>query len=143
MLDENNDHLEGAAAVFHPGTISAVKRRLRIVQRGNNRIFTQYDPVAGYEYDSSLPDIICALERGRVLIVDTTLMSEMEQFLLTTVVARVLFSLRKALRSADTSKRRKTEIRCALGNDDANGLMEMKPWPMCWCRGSKMVNFPT
>ena len=69
--------------------------------------------MAGYEYDSSLPDIICALERGRVLIVDTTLMSEMEQFLLTTVVARVLFSLRKALRSAETSKRLETEIRCA------------------------------
>jgi Helicase HerA, central domain len=126
MLDEKNDHLEGAAGVFHPGTISAVKRRLRIVQRGNNRIFTNYDPDYPYEYDSSLPDIICALEQGRVMIVDTTLMSEMEQFLLTTIVARVLFSLRKALRSADNTERLETEIRCALGNDDANGLMGMQ-----------------
>ena len=126
LLDENNEHLEGVAAAFHPGTISAVKRRLRIVQRGNNRIFTQYDPVAGYEYVSSLPDIICALERGRVLIVDTTLMTEMEQFLLTTVVARTLFSIRKALRSADRINRLETEIRCALGNDDANGMIGMQ-----------------
>lgn len=126
LLDENRDDLDGAAGVFHPGTISAVKRRLRIVQRGNNRIFTSYDPTAEYEYDSSLPDIICALERGRVLIVDTTLMSELEQFFLTTVVARVLFSLRKALRSADSPEWIESEIRCALGNDDANGLIGMQ-----------------
>jgi uncharacterized protein len=126
LLDERNDNLEGAAAVFHPGTISAVKRRLRIVQRGNNRIFTPFDHTAGYNYDSSIPDTICALEKGRILIVDTTLMSEMEQFLLTTVVARVLFSLRKALRSADNAARLETEIRCALGNDDANGLIGMQ-----------------
>jgi uncharacterized protein len=126
MLDERSEQLDGAAAVFHPGTISAVKRRLRIVHRGNNRIFTQYDPRAGFGYDSSLPDIVCALEKGRVLIVDTTLMSEMEQFILTTVVARVLFSLRKALRSAENAGRLETEIRCALGNDDANGLIGMQ-----------------
>jgi DNA helicase HerA-like ATPase len=126
LLDEHDDHLQGAAAVFHPGTISAVKRRLRIVQRGNNRIFTSFDPTAGYLYDSSIPDIICALEQGRVLIVDSTSMSEMEQFLLTTVVSRVLFSLRKALRSADDATTLETEIRCALGNDDANGLIGMQ-----------------
>lgn len=126
LLDEKADHLEGSAAVFHPGTISAVKRRLRIVQRGNNRIFTQFDPEAGYAYDSSLPDIVCALDRGRVLIVDTTLMSEMEQFLLTTVVARVLFALRRALRSAESPERLETELRCGLGNDDGNGLVGMR-----------------
>jgi DNA helicase HerA-like ATPase len=56
-----------------------------------------------------------------LIIVDTTLMTEMEQFLLTTIVARVLFCLRKALRSAGTPARLELEIRTALGNDDANG----------------------
>jgi hypothetical protein len=50
----------------------------------------------------------------------------MEQFLLTTIVARVLFSMRKALRSADSAEHLETEIRCALGNDDANGLIGMQ-----------------
>lgn len=111
---------------FHPGTIDGVKRRLSFVHRGNNRIFTKYDPTAGCGYDSSLPDIICALETGRVLIIDTALMTEMEQFLLNTVVARVLFSLRKALRTADNAARLETEIRCALGNDIANGATGMQ-----------------
>jgi DNA helicase HerA-like ATPase len=50
----------------------------------------------------------------------------MEQFVLTTVVARVLFSLRKALKSADTVSRLESEIRGALGNDVANGLTGMQ-----------------
>jgi DNA helicase HerA-like ATPase len=37
-----------------------------------------------------------------VLDVDTTLMTEIEQFLLTTVVARTIFALRKALKSSST-----------------------------------------
>ena len=111
---------------FHPGTIEGVKRRLSFIQSGNNRIFTRFDPTAGLPYDSSLPDILCALEQGRLIVVETTLMTEMEQFLLNTVVARVLFSLRKALRSADTPVRLELEIRTALGNDDANGMRGMR-----------------
>lgn len=126
MVDSENAKEDPNIGSFHPGTIDGVKRRLSFVHRGNNRIFTKYDPVGGYEYDSSLPDIICALESGRVLVVDTSLMTEMEQFILTTVVARVLFSLRRALKSADTPARLETEIRCALGNDDANGLTGMQ-----------------
>src|SRR5207248_1608889 len=75
---------------------------------------------------SSLADIICALETGRVLIVDTTLMTELEQFLVTTIVARVLFSLRKALRSAESAGTLEREIRLALGNDDAQGQVGMR-----------------
>jgi DNA helicase HerA-like ATPase len=110
---------------FHPGTVDGVKRRLSFIQSGNNRIFTHFDPDAGLPYDSSLPDILCSLEQGRLIIVETTLITEMEQFLLNTVVARVLFSLRKALRSADDPKRLELEIRNALGNDDANGMRGM------------------
>lgn len=114
------------AAQFLPGTIAAVQRRVGFLRHGHSRVFTRFDPDLGLPYDSSLPDIICALERGRVIIVDTTLMSEAEQFLLTTVVARVLFSLRKALRTAENADALPTEIRLALGNDDTQGQIGMR-----------------
>ena len=75
----------------------------------------------GFGYDSLLPDILCALERGRVLAVDTTLLGELEQFLLNTVVARSLFALRRALRLADSPERLRAEILTAFGVDEASG----------------------
>lgn len=113
-------------ADFLPGTIAAVQRRVVFMRLGNTRVFTRFDPEMGLPYESSLPDIVCALESGRVLIVDTTLMTEAEQFLLTTVVARVLFALRKALRSTESPKKLEREIRLALGNDDARGQIGMR-----------------
>jgi hypothetical protein len=115
-----------ATADFLPGTVSAVQRRIGFLRRGNTRVFTPFDPDSGTAYDSSLADIICALETGRVLVVDTTLMSELEQFLATTIVARVLFSLRKALRSAESVDTLDREIRLALGNDDEQGQIGMR-----------------
>ncbi|WP_347841608.1 hypothetical protein [uncultured Draconibacterium sp.] len=53
-------------------------------------------------------------------------MSELEQFLVSTVVARVLFSLRKALRSAESAETLEDEIRQALGNDTTNGQVGMR-----------------
>lgn len=111
---------------YLPGTIAAVQRRVGFLRHGHTRVFTRFDPEIGYEYQSLLPDIICALENGRVLVIDTTLMSEMEQFLLTTIVARVLFSLRKALRSADSVETLQKEIRLALGNDDEQEQIGMR-----------------
>ena len=119
-----NNGFEGGAE-FLPGTISAVQRRLDFLRRGQSRLITAFDPEMEdedeneneYKYDSLLPDIICALEQGRVLVVDTTLMSEMEQFLLTTVVARTLFTLRKALKSVERSEELEEAIRISLGDD--------------------------
>lgn len=66
--------------------------------------------------------MVCALEKGRIITVDTTLMSEMEQFLLTTLLARVMFSLRKALKSArGNTESLKHEISLAFGVDPDNG----------------------
>lgn len=113
-------------AEYLPGTVSAVQRRVGFLRQGHTRVFTRFDPDAGLPYRSSLADIICAIERGRVLIVDTTLMSEIEQFLLTTIVARVLFALRKALRSAGSAATLLTEVRQALGNDDGQGQIGMR-----------------
>jgi len=123
---ETENDGEDQGAEYLPGTIAAVQRRVGFLRHGHNRIFTRFDPNMGLDYSSSLPDIICALENGRVLVVDTTLMSEFEQFLLTTVVARVLFSLRKALRSSEKPEQLEDEIRLSLGNDDANGQTGMR-----------------
>lgn len=110
------DHGE-AGTDYLPGTVSAVQRRLGALRHGQTRVFTRFDPDAGYDYDSTLPDLVCALEQGRVIAVDTTLMSETEQFLLTTVVARVLFALRRALRSAADAPTLRRALRLALGDD--------------------------
>ncbi|MDS4019678.1 MAG: ATP-binding protein [Candidatus Competibacter sp.] len=114
------------AADFLPGTVAAVQRRLGFLRREHTRVFTPFDPEMGAGYDSALAEMICALETGRVLIVDTTLMSELEQFLVTTIVARVLFSLRKALRSAESAATLEREMRLALGNDDRVGQVGMR-----------------
>ena len=125
-LDDDNGHGEGAGGAFLPGTVSAVQRRLSGLRHGNTRVFTRFDPEAGQEYHSSLADIVCSLEQGRVLAIDTTLMTELEQFLVTTIVGRVLFSLRRALRSADSLDTLQTAIRQALGNDEAQGQVGMR-----------------
>jgi len=110
------ENFEGGAE-FLPGTIAAVQRRLDFLRVGQSRLITSYDPEAGDNYESLLPEILCALEQGRVLVVDTTLMGELEQFLLTTVVARTLFTLRRALKSVDESEKLSEAIRVALGDD--------------------------
>jgi hypothetical protein len=106
---------------YLPGTIAAVERRLGFLAHGNTRLVTRFDTEIGFAYESLLPDILCALEQGRVLVVDTTLLGELEQFLLNTVVARALFSLRRALRLADTPERLRAEISAAFGVDEPNG----------------------
>ncbi len=121
----DNEQVESATE-YLPGTIAAVQRRLGFVRHGHTHIVTRFDPELGLPYHSTLPDILCALEQGRVLIVDTTLMSELEQFLLTTVVARVLFALRKALRAVTDAAALPREIRQRLGNDDSQGQIGMR-----------------
>ena len=117
---------EGEGVAFLPGTVAAVERRLGFLTHGRTRVFTRYSPDMGFDYVSSLPDILCALERGRCLIVDTTLMSEFEQFLLNTVVARVLFALRRALRAAENPERLQHEIRQGLRADETQGQIGMR-----------------
>jgi hypothetical protein len=106
---------------YLPGTIAAVERRLGFLAHGNTRLVSRFDTEIGFPYASLLPDILCALESGRVLVVDTTLLGELEQFLLNTVVSRALFSLRRALRLADTPERLRAEISAAFGVDEDNG----------------------
>jgi uncharacterized protein len=120
------DKTEERSGEYLPGTVSAVQRRIGFLAEGNTRIIKRFNVDIGFPYHSSLPEIICAIERGRVLIVDTTLMSELEQFLLSTVVARVLFTLRRALKAADTSEQLIAEIRNGFGNDELRGQIGMR-----------------
>jgi hypothetical protein len=103
-------------AVYLPGTVAAVQRRLGFLEAGRTKLVTRFLPGA-FEYDSLLPDLICALEQGRVVVVDTTLFTELEQFLFTTTVARVMFALRKALRSVPDANGLPRAIQLALGHD--------------------------
>jgi DNA helicase HerA-like ATPase len=73
------------------GTLKAVQRRLRFLQRS---------PIFVKEGTSVLDDIFVAMETGRILVVNTSLMSDMEQFLLTTVVTRTLSDMRRAIKSS-------------------------------------------
>lgn len=81
--------------LIHKSSLAGLNRRLGFLA-GNRSHLVPNAP----GYDSSLAEIVVALERGRVLDVDTSLMTEVEQFLLTTVVARTIFALRKALKSS-------------------------------------------
>ena len=108
---------------FTEGTIEAVQRRLSFLT-ATESAFEKFHSDSASEcdtYTSLLPDIICALETGRVLVVDSSHLGELEQFLITTIVARLLFSLRRALRSAESDKMIEAAIRQALDNGDAPG----------------------
>ena len=126
LLGDTDDDDPHGVGNFLPGTVSAVQRRLAGLSHGNSRVFTRFDTDAGHNYESSLADIVCSMERGRVVIIDTTLMTELEQFLVTTIVARTLFSLRKALKSSDSVAELPLEIRRCLGNDQSTGSVGLR-----------------
>ncbi|MHA2118295.1 MAG: ATP-binding protein [Candidatus Thorarchaeota archaeon] len=73
------------------GTLKAVQRRLRFLERS---------PIFVESGSSILGEIFEAMETGRILVVNTSLMSDMEQFLLTTIVTRTLSDMRRALKSS-------------------------------------------
>jgi len=75
-------------------TVNAVERYLAFLRRSN--IFL--DGYAG----SNLLDVVSALEMGRVLLFNTSITSQREQFLSTTIIARTIFELRKAVKSSNT-----------------------------------------
>ncbi len=91
------------------GTIRAVQRRLRMIER--SPIFVEDGEK---NTPSTLDDIFYAMETGRILVVNTSLMRDVEQFLLTTVVTRTLSDMRRALKSSGN-----------LGDFDQQGQMRL------------------
>ncbi|MFW9798833.1 MAG: ATP-binding protein [Candidatus Thorarchaeota archaeon] len=91
------------------GTLNAVQRRLRFLERS---------PIFQKGGTSVLGDLFVAMETGRILVVNTSLMSDVEQFLLTTIVARTLFDFRRSIKSSGN-----------LGDFDKQGEMRL-PKPL-------------
>jgi len=92
-----------------PASISAVQRRLRPLQRSN--IFQPQASVT-----SKLPEIVDALESGKILDFNCSLLSDFEMFLFTTVVARSIFNIRKALKASATETDFQAQLRDRLPN---------------------------
>jgi hypothetical protein len=90
-----NGDVEQDENVISKMSLAGINRRLGFLA-GNRSALVPFSNA----YQSLLPDIVVALESGRLIDVDTSLMTEVEQFLLTTVVARTIFALRKAIKSA-------------------------------------------
>ncbi len=82
---------EAKEANVQLGTLRAIKRRLGFLRRS---------PIYIESGTSILCDIFSAMETGRILVVNTSLMSDREQFLLTTIVTRTLSDMRRSLKSA-------------------------------------------
>ena len=95
------------AANVQKGTLRAVKRRLSFLVRS---------PIYIESGNSILSEIFFAMETGRILVVNTSLMSDREQFLLTTIVTRTLSDMRRALKS-----------RGNLGDFENQGQMRLPP----------------
>lgn len=89
ILNMNEDDTE--TANVQKGTLRAIKRRLSFLRRS---------PIYIESGTSILSEIFVAMETGRILVVNTSLMSDREQFLLTTIVTRTLSDMRRALKSS-------------------------------------------
>ncbi|NVM28574.1 MAG: ATP-binding protein [Candidatus Helarchaeota archaeon] len=76
---------------FQPNTVNAAERYLNWLR--NSSLIRDAE-------SSILIDIILALERGQILIFNSSLMGQLEQFLCVTVIARTLFEIRKAVKSS-------------------------------------------
>lgn len=93
----------------HPSSTAAVRRRLRPIERSN--IFRPQSANS-----STLPEIIYALESGKILDFNCSLLSDFEMFLFNTVVARTIFNIRKALKASATMTDFKAQLYSRLPN---------------------------
>jgi len=82
-----------ASVGHHDASKSAVRRRLRPLERSS--IFQPKD-----QNNSALSDIIDALESGKILDFNCSLLSDFEMFLFNTIVARTIFNIRKSLKAS-------------------------------------------
>ncbi|MBY8988933.1 MAG: DUF87 domain-containing protein [Candidatus Lokiarchaeota archaeon] len=76
----------------HEATLSALRRRLYWLE--NSQMFQNGG-------NSRLSEIVRKLENGSVIIFNVSLISEKEQFLFNSVLARTLFEIRKSLKSSN------------------------------------------
>jgi len=72
-------------------TLAAIRRRLH---------WLEYSDMFQSNGQSKLPKIVKKLEKGGLIIFNASMISDLEQFLFNSVLARTLFDIRKALRSS-------------------------------------------
>jgi len=72
-------------------TLAAVRRRLH---------WLTYSNMFQSNASSKLPKIIKKLEKGQLIVFNVSMISDLEQFLFNSVLARTLFDIRKALKSS-------------------------------------------
>ncbi len=92
-------------------TIAAVRRR--IFWLDSSDMFQDW-------VNSNLSDIIEKLEKGAVIIFNVSMITDLEQFLFNSIVAKTLFDIRKSLKSSSTL----SEFRKKLGDALPNKFLE-------------------
>ena len=103
ILNHTSENRTMKSTGHAPSSIPAVKRRLRPLQRSN--LFQ-----LASDHTSTLSKIIEALETGKILDFNCSLLSDFEMFLFNTVVARTLFNIRKALKASATISDFKSQL---------------------------------
>lgn len=106
-----NDTMQSTG--HHDASKAAVKRRLRPIQRSS-----LFQPASANT--STLPEIIDALESGKMLDFNCSLLSDFEMFLFNTVIARTLFNIRKALKASATMSDFESQLYDRLPNAFVN-----------------------
>ena len=103
---------------FAKGTKNAVQRRLYPIIK--SPIFTE-------DEFSDLAELICNLEQGHFYNFSTALLSSSEQFVVITMLARTLFSVRQALMSSTTWSQFKEQVYSKLPRKIASELLGDSP----------------
>jgi hypothetical protein len=72
-------------------TMAAIRRRMH---------WLEYSEMFQSNAASKLPEIVLKLEKGNVIIFNASMISDLEQFLFNSILARTLFDIRKSLKSS-------------------------------------------
>ncbi|GAH36523.1 unnamed protein product, partial [marine sediment metagenome] len=72
-------------------TMAAIRRRMH---------WLEYSDMFQSNAASKLPEIVLKLEKGSVIIFNASMISDLEQFLFNSILARTLFDIRKSLKSS-------------------------------------------
>lgn len=92
VLHGTEEEINAIPGGHHEATFGALRRRLFWLE--NSHMFQD-------GANSRLPEIVTRLESGSVILFNVSLISEKEQFLYNSVLARTLFEIRKALKSSN------------------------------------------
>ncbi|MEX2682723.1 MAG: ATP-binding protein [Candidatus Sigynarchaeota archaeon] len=95
------------SAGHHAETVPAVRRRLRSFERSKLFLKASKKP-------SVLPEIVDLLESGKVLDFNCSLINDFEMFLFNTVVASIIFEIRKALKASTNMAEFKAQLQDRL-----------------------------